>query len=334
MRWSKIGCALTIALAASGGRASALEPLTGFGDNPGELDAYVHVPAADLAGAPLVVALHGCTQSAADVDDETGLAALAETTPFLLLLPQQRAANNEARCFNFFRADDNRPGVGESGSIRNMIAHALDRWSLDRARVYVAGLSAGGSMTAVLLANYPTLVAGGGVIAGTPFDCNRPTWRTGAVWWWLDTFVGEAEAASWACGIGGPSVDDRAPADWGDAVRAVAGEPAPGAWPSVSLWQGGADTVVDPDNQRELLEQWTDVHGVDRAAESQETVGDAVRRTYADADGRAVVETWWLEPLPHAWPVDPEACGVADTYSVPSGVCASRRMLRFWGLVP
>jgi poly(3-hydroxybutyrate) depolymerase len=333
-RWHRWASAsLVLSVLSGSGAARALEPVDDFGPDPGELDLFVHRPAPSDAGAALVVALHGCTQTAADFDEETGLVALAEEVPFVLLLPQQRAANNELRCFNFFAAADNRPDAGESGSIRSMVAHAVDTYAVDPAQIFVLGLSAGGSMSAVLVANYPELFAGGAVVAGTPVGCNRPTLWTGGVWWSLRLFVSEAAAASWACGIRGPSIDDRSPDDWGAAVREVAGT-MPDRWPPISLWQGGGDTVVDPAAQRELLEQWTNVHGVDAVADAREADGATVRQVYADASGRPVVETWWLDGFPHALPVDPEACGVADTYTVPAEVCAVRRIAAFWGLLP
>lgn len=333
-------CAAAVGLLASlavAGPAWALEAVADFGADPGELDLFVHVPEAWAPGGAMVVALHGCTQAAADFDDESGLTALAEAVPFLLLLPQQGPANNRERCFNFFRRDDNRPGRGESASIRNMIAHATERFAVDPAQVYVMGLSAGGSMTAVLLANYPAVFRAGAIVAGTPFDCNRPAFRNRGVWWWLRMVVGEAAAASFACGVLGPRPTDRAAEDWGDAVRAVA-DPAPPRWPRVSLWQGGADPVVDPANQRELLEQWSDVHGIDAVPDRRVARGDAVREIHVDAAGRAVIETWWLVDFPHALAVDPSAepepCGSAGPYLEPADLCTVRRIAAFWGLVP
>ena len=328
--------AILAALVIAAGPAGALEPVADFGANPGELDLFVHVPSGHAPGGAMVVALHGCTQSAADFDDETGLVALAEAVPFVLLLPQQRAANNPERCFNFFRRQDNRPGRGESASIRQMVADGRQRFGIDPDRVYVLGLSAGGSMTAVLLANYPDVFDAGAIVAGTPFDCNRPGFWTWGMWWWLRLVMGDAAAASFACGILGPSPIDRRPEDWGDAVRAVAGT-APARWPRVSLWQGAADDVVDPANQRELVEQWTNVHGLDLAPERREAAGAVVHEVHG-AGPTAAVETWRIRAFPHALAVDPtaepEPCGVAAPYLEPAELCTVRRIASFWGLVP
>jgi poly(3-hydroxybutyrate) depolymerase len=328
--------AILSALLSAAWPAGALEPVAEFGANPGELDLFVHVPADHAPGGAMVVALHGCTQSAAAFDDETGLVALAEAVPFVLLLPQQREANNPERCFNFFRREDNRPGRGESASIRQMVADGTARFGVDPDRVYVLGLSAGGSMTAVLLANYPEVFHAGAVVAGTPFDCNRPGFWTWGMWWSLRLVMGDAAAASFACGILGSSPIDRSAADWGDAVRAVAGS-APARWPRVSLWQGAADDVVDPANQRELLEQWTDVHGLDLEPERREVEGDVVHESHGGGD-TAVVETWRIADFPHALAVDPgaepEPCGVAGPYLEPADLCTVRRIAAFWGLAP
>ena len=317
--------------------AAALEQVPEFGENPGQLDMYLHLPARFEASLPLVVALHGCRQTAADFDDETGLLALAEETPFVLLLPQQRAGNMNLNCFRWYDPDDNRPGLGESASIRAMIDAAIDRYDLDPGRVFVLGLSAGGAMTSVLLANYPERFAGGAIIAATPFDCNRPTGWFDWYWYWLNMnpFVVDGADASYACGIRGSSTTDRSAAEWGGYVRSVAGS-APPAWPPVSIWQGDRDATVDPDNLAELVEQWTDVHGIDAEADTSETLGRATRKVYTDAAGNALVEAWSIGDFPHAVPIDadgePATCGVQADYMADAGLCAVRRIADFWQL--
>ncbi len=318
-------------------RAPALEPVPEFGANPGGLAMFLHRPAEFEAGLPLVVALHGCRQRAADIDDETGLVALAEETPFVLLLPQQSPDNMALRCFRWYDPDDNRPGRGESESILAMIDSAIDRYAVDRDRVFVLGLSAGGAMTAVLLANYPDRFAGGAIIAGTPFDCNRPAGAFDWTWYWLNLnpFAFDGADASYACGIRGFGTTDRAAAEWGGFVRAVAAS-EPGTWPLVSLWQGDGDETVDPGNLDELVEQWTDVHGIDAVADARETVGRATRDVYRDATGQARVEAWTIEGFPHGMPIDrdgdPEPCGVSADYIENADLCAVRRIAEFWQL--
>jgi len=325
------------ALFTGSGYGGSLQPLGDFGANPGNLDAFIYLPRGAGPGAALVVALHGCTQQAADFDDETGLEALADAVPFVLLLPQQRPENNPERCFNFFDRAHNRPGRGESASIMAMVDHAAVTYAIDRARVHVVGLSAGGGMTAVLLANHPERFAGGGIIAGLPFDCNRPTLMTSFIWWWMRTIWGEAAAASYACGIFRQAPIDRTPEDWGAAVRGLHGT-APSRWPIVSIWHGDADTIVHPQNRRELIDQWTAVHGIDPIADQTMQVGTAERQVFWLTDGDVRVEAWRLPQLDHAVPIDPaaepEACGVVGPYMADAALCAMREIARFWRLLP
>ena len=89
--------------------------------NPGNLKAWIYVPGSALAGAPLVVVLHGCTQSAAGYDHSSGWSRLADLHGFVLLYPEQQRANNPNNCFNWFSEGDARRGMGEARSIREMI---------------------------------------------------------------------------------------------------------------------------------------------------------------------------------------------------------------------
>jgi poly(3-hydroxybutyrate) depolymerase len=319
------------------GPALALEPVPEFGDNPGELLMFRHRPAAFRDGLPLVVALHGCTQTAGQFDDETGLVALAEMTPFVLILPQQQPENMERRCFRWYDRQDNRPGHGESASILSMIDAAIEQDGVDPDRVHVLGLSAGGAMTAVLLANYPHRFAGGGIVAATPFDCNRPAGVFDWTWYWLhhSPFAPDGADASYACGIGMPLTRDRPATEWTRFVRDVADE-IPEVWPRVSIWHGAADETVDPANLGELIEQWTGVHGIDAVPDHHERIGTASRDIYTDVDGTALVEAWSLDGFQHAFPIDadglPEPCGIPADYIVDADLCAVRRIVEFWQL--
>ena len=324
-----------------------LQPIDDFGDNPGNLNAYVYVPANLPPHAPLVVALHGCSQQARDFDNETGFTAAADAHKFVVLLPEQRSDNNLGRCFNFFEKADSIGSAGEAGSIRNMIMYALSAYGLDEERVFVAGLSAGGSMTSVMLANFPDLFAGGAVIAGVPYLCATPSWWEWTifnpnVWtrlWWHSN-VGFAMSN---CGVSlegslfALSVDDRSPSEWGDFVRGASSYAGP--WPKVSLWQGTDDVIVDPDNLDELTEQWADVHGIASSltspSSSQTVAPGVVRETFADSADRQVIERYRLEHFGHAFPVDPDgapSCGIAANYIEDANICAVSHIVAFWGL--
>ncbi|MDP3670382.1 MAG: PHB depolymerase family esterase [Telluria sp.] len=213
--------------------------ITGFGSNPGNLRMFKYVPKDLAPSRPLVVALHGCLQDAADYDDEPGWIQFADKHRFALLLPAQAIGNNSSRCFNWFEPQDFQRDQGEALSIRQMIDKMKLDHKTDPARTYVSGLSAGGAMTAVMLAAYPELFAGGAIIAGIPYGCAR-----------------DQNEATTQCGVNvGPGsatpIKSLSPAQWGDLVRGAAAYR--GAYPRVAIWQGTADSVVNPLNATELM---------------------------------------------------------------------------------
>lgn len=284
-----------------------------FGPNPGGLSMLTYVPDDLPAGAPLVVALHGCGQTAADYDTETGWTKYADRDGFALVLPETGPGNHPNRCFNWFRQRDQTRGSGEPRSIVSMVEYLLDGRDLDRDRVFVTGLSAGGYMTAVLMATYPELVAGGAVVAGGPYGCA----------------TGPTEALNCM----NPGVE-KSPATWGDRVRDATDHEGP--WPVVSVWHGSADATVDDRNRRETVKQWTDVHETDQSPEVAESVAGDAHRVY-ESDGQPVVETYHLEGMGHGVPVDPgdaaDQCGETGAYVRDADICSTYHIGRFWGVV-
>ncbi len=290
--------------------AAALEEVPDFSPNPGELEMFRYVPDNLGPGRPLVLLLHGCGQKAADYDDETGWVAQAEAGRFALVLAQQGRANNLFACFNWFLAEDARRDRGEAASIMAMVKHMIADHRSDPSRVFVTGLSAGGAMTAVMLATYPEVFAGGAVLAGIPFGC------------------AEGAVQGTVCMLT-PKV--HAPTVWGDQVRRASAHSGP--WPVVSVWQGTHDKWVKAANALELAKQWTDVHGIDLVPDREEDLGGARRRAYADASGKVRVETVLIPGMDHGVPVAPERCGKAGPYILDIGLCASAAIARFWGLL-
>ena len=118
--------------------------------------------------APLVIALHGCSQTSDEYDHGTGWSSLADSLGFAVVYPQQQPANNPKNCFSWFLPGDIARGHGEALSIREMVEHAIATFAADRRKVFVTGLSAGGAMASVMLATYPEVFAGGAIIAGLP----------------------------------------------------------------------------------------------------------------------------------------------------------------------
>lgn len=302
-----------LALSAFCAPAFAQVEVTGFGTNPGNLRMFKYVPAGLPASAPMVVAMHGCAQSAASYDAESGWQLLANRWSFALLLPQQQSANNSSSCFNWFEAGDTARGQGEALSIKQMVDRMIADHGIAPTRVYVTGLSAGGAMTSVMLATYPDVFAGGAIVAGLPHRCAT------------------SQSAAFSCMNPG---SDLTPAQWGDKVRAASGWTGP--WPIVSIWHGDADFTVRPMNATESVEQWTNVHGIDQTADVADTVGGFPHKVYRNGSGKALVETYSITGMGHGTPVDPGTgetqCGTAGAYLLDVNLCSSYYIGRFFGL--
>ena len=113
-----------------------LRELTGFGANPGNLRLFAYVPEHLPPDRPLVVALHGCTQTAEDYDHGTGWSSLADTHGFIVIYPQQQPSNNPKNCFSWFLPGDITRGQGEAFSIREMVEYAIETFAADRRNVF------------------------------------------------------------------------------------------------------------------------------------------------------------------------------------------------------
>ena len=293
--------------------AQELTEVDDFGANPGALRMYKFLPTAIQAPAPLVVVLHGCSQGAADIDDESGWVEVAQRLGLALLLPEQRISNNSSLCFNWFEPGDITRDQGEAASIAQMVDRMSQDHAIDATRRFVFGVSSGGAMTAALLAAYPERFAGGASIAGIPVGCAFGLFE--------------------AFGCINPGVD-REPSAWGDYVRLASDHEGP--WPRLSVWHGDDDRDVALVNATELVEQWTDVHGADAIADETVQVGAHQRERFHDADGEVVVERYSLTDTGHGVPVDPgpgEAqCGQAGTYFLDVDLCGAQLIAGFWGL--
>ena len=158
------------------GRQS-LQEVKAFGSNPGRLRMLRYVPADLPKKSPLVVVLHGCHQTAEAYDHGSGWSTLARERGFAVVYAEQKRSNNGNLCFNWFRPSNVTRDRGEVMSIRQMVAKMASAHGIDRKRVFVTGLSAGGAMAAAMLAAYPDVFRGGGIIAGLPYGAARDVHR-------------------------------------------------------------------------------------------------------------------------------------------------------------
>ena len=283
-----------------------------FGSNPGNLRMFTYLPPQHAANPPLVVVLHGCTQTAAGYDYGAGWSTLADRYGFALLLPEQQRSNNPNGCFKWFLPDDSRRARGEALSIRQMIeTFAMDK-KIDRDRVFITGLSAGGAMTSVMLACYPEVFAGGAIIAGLPYGAASNVQQA---------FESMFQSPS------------RSAREWGDLVRAAA--PYGGPWPRISVWHGTADKIVVPSNAREILKQWTDVHGLPGMPSMEGSVAGYPRQVWLNDAGEELIEFFAIN-IGHGTPLatgsaDGE-CGVAGPFLLDAGISSSYHIANFFRL--
>lgn len=294
-------------------RDSRLKLVNGFGDNPGNLEMKVHSPRQQEANAPLVVVLHGCTQTADDYAAAVGWLDLADRFGFVVVTPEQQRSNNSNLCFNWYDRTDAERGRGEAASIAQMVIYAVQTFGLDARRVYITGLSAGGAMTSVMLATYPELFAGGAVIAGIPFGIASS----------LPQAL-EAMAMSSA-----PSARQL-----GQSVRRATD--FTGRWPTVTVWHGQSDRIVQPQAGEAVARQWCHVHGVTATERTARTPDGRNFLVWLSPDGQPVVELHRIGGLGHGAAVRTDgmySCGYGSPYTPDVGISSSFEIALGWGLV-
>ena len=287
--------------------------MTGFGANPGNLRMFAYAPEHLLPNAPLVIALHGCTQTADEYDHGTGWSSLADSHGFVVVYPQQQPANNPKNCFSWFLPGDIARGHGEALSIREIIDHAIAKFAADRRKVFVTGLSAGGAMASVMLATYPEVFAGGAIIGGLPYGCASNVQQA------FEAMFAEQGHAAQALG---------------DRVRAASRHRGP--WPKISVWHGTSDPIVKPSNGEDIIRQWTNVHGLSDSPSYQELIGSHERRIWGDANGEVLIEAFSVSGMAHGVPLATarggESCGAAGAFFLDVGISSTHHIARFWRL--
>ena len=307
--------AVAAVMLAASTASAALTPVSSFGSNPGNLAMYEYVPAGLPAGRPLVLVLHGCSQTAASME-AAGWNKLADQFKFTVVYPEQNTANNPVRCFNWAGEYGDTAnlvrGQGENASVISMIDKAIAAHGSDPAKVYIVGFSAGGAMAAVMLATWPEKFAAGAIMSGLPYRC--------------------ATTVNGAYSCQSPGVTKTA-VQWGDLVRAAS--TYAGTRPRIQIWHGSSDSIVVPANEAELVKQWTNVFGTDDTADETQTIGNATRTAYKSGSN-VVVEAYKVTGMGHATAVGADVTGTcvstAGSYFEDKGICATMRAAQFLGL--
>jgi poly(hydroxyalkanoate) depolymerase family esterase len=257
---------------------------------------------------PLVVMLHGCTQTAADFAGGTRMNVLAEEGTFLVAYPQQKSSDNSSKCWNWFQSTDQHRDKGEPSLIAGITRQIISEYHVDVKRVYVAGLSSGGAMAVIMAATYPDLYAAVGVHSGLAYGAAHDLPSAFAV-----MNQGKPQHARQLTEI----------------IPLIA-------------FHGERDTTVAPANADRLLDQW--LQAVNAGSGSVRSSGRDVkvergqvasgyaytRSIYYDVNGRSIVEHWMVHRAGHAW----SGGSPGASYTDPKGPDASAEMVRFFNEHP
>lgn len=257
-------------------------------------DFKLYIPAAQPSSSmPLIVMLHGCTQSPDDFAAGTGMNALAERHGFLVAYPAQPKGANANKCWNWFKPEDQARDRGEPALIAGLTRDVMRDYPVDPARIYIAGLSAGGAAAAIVAEAYPDLFSAVGVHSGLPVGAASD--------------IPQAFSAM-RTGAKGTAL-----------VQAV---------PTIVI-HGLADGTVHPGNGNAVIAQAVQAFAGPKASvrKGVSTGGRSFRLTsYNNGDGRSLCEHWEIDGAGHAW-----AGGKPEgSFTDPSGPAASEEMLRFF----
>lgn len=278
--------------------------------NPGNLRIKKLIPTGLKKNSSLVVVLHGCTQDANSYVINSGWAGLAKNKNFALLIPEQKSSNNPFRCFNWFDSSDQAKNGGEAHSIYNMIKQIVEEEKINPNKIYITGFSAGGAMSAVMMATHPQTFRAGAINAGIPYNC------TGSA------------AGAFMCMNGFTSNSGQ---EWGERVRAI--NPSfKGKYPRVSIWHGDNDGTVSVKNANELFKQWRNLLSLENAkAQSKEF--NTHNETYIKKNNRKILQKNIFPNMGHSTSIDTEnGCGVDGRWETNTGLCSAGEIAQFFGL--
>jgi poly(hydroxyalkanoate) depolymerase family esterase len=270
----------------------------------GSRDYKVYVPSnAEGRTLPLLIMLHGCTQNPDDFAVGTGMNRLSEEHGFIVAYPRQPTHANQSACWNWFNIKDQMRDAGEPSIIAGITRAIMMDSNIDAKRVYVAGLSAGGAMAAIMSVTYPELYAATGVHSGLAHGS-------------ASDVVSAFAAMRGGPGSAAPGARMRRRERANDHVRTI-------------VFHGMSDQTVHPSNAETIL------------ADARASLAGPLRETHYDgfmggraytrsvittASGVPHIEHWAIDGLGHAW----SGGSPEGSHTDSNGPDASREMLRFF----
>ncbi|HEY6432280.1 MAG TPA: PHB depolymerase family esterase [Acetobacteraceae bacterium] len=251
---------------------------------------------------PLMVMLHGCTQSPDDFAAGTRMNAAAEEHTCLVVYPGQTSSANVQKCWNWFSAADQQRDAGEPSLIAGITRAVMREYAVDPLRVFIAGLSAGGAAAAIMGDAYPDLYAAIGVHSGLACGAAH-------------------DMPSAFAAMQGNGGNARRPAPSG------AARPKPRIVPAI-VFHGDKDTTVNPRNADSVVAQSGRGASLRRRVEEGQVAGGLAysRILHAGPSGETLVEQWVIHGAGHAW----SGGSPAGSYTLPRGPDATREMVRFF----
>lgn len=269
-----------------------------FNNSFGARSYKLYVPSRyDRQPLPLVVMLHGCTQSADDFATGTRMNELAEERDFLVAYPEQPASANPRKCWNWFLRTQQTRDFGEPSIVAGITRQVMSTYAIDPRRVYVGGLSAGAAAAAVLGTTYPDIYAAVGVHSGIAYGLAKDV------------------DSAFAVMKRGPS------------AAKLAAQPSKGVPIPTIVFHGDRDRTVNNVNSDRFAEA-LDSPEYAKHVENGHVPGSRAytKTTYSDTNGRDVLEQWDIHDAGHAW----SGGNPAGSYTDAAGPDASREMARFF----
>ncbi|KAL3481372.1 ferulic acid esterase [Aspergillus californicus] len=273
-----------VAFTAATVSAANLRPVLDFGANPGNNEMWIYVPGKMAPNPPVIVALHGCLESAIQYYLEVqDLPPASDKLGFIVIYP---GSQDDFHCWDVATEKSLTHGKGsDSLSIVNMVKYVIDKYDADPSKVFATGSSSGAMMSQVLAAAYPDVFSAVSAYSGLPYGCLRGS--PGSSPFTSDPACAKGEVI-------------KTGAEWGAEVRS-AWPGYNGSYPAVQVWHGTADQIISPQNLKEEIKQWTTVFGLQLTEKREDDPLDGYTRSiYGDG---SQFEAYLAEGVGHVVPM-------------------------------